>query len=185
MNRGGWRWLVIVCGVVTACGATPPVSPSPNAGDGAFTGTWVPTIAVDSCTGSHECIALDSSWFVLRLVQDGVRVHGSGYLAGKAFDVSASVDSSEQLAIATSASASFSLDELLLRVSPASGLIGAIRYTSGPMTVRGHIGSAKRGRPESTQTNVQGTWIGNSVVRACTFSGWTECPLLSRISNSP
>jgi len=116
----------------------------------------------------------------LRLAQDSSRITGSAYLAGKSFDVNGLVDSNQNLIVSTPPTPTFALDELRLHGGPA-GLTGTVRYTGGPMTVQGHITSAKRGPLESTQLNVQGTWMGDSLVRSCTFTGLPNCPLLSRI----
>jgi hypothetical protein len=180
--RTVWHWqaVAMACGVAAAC-SSPPAAPTGAAAVGRFAGTWVPIVSIDSCSGSHECIALGDLWIVLRLAQDAAQVRGSGYVGGHAFDVNATVDSSGQMTITTPSKPSFSLDELSLQSNPASGLSGTIRYTSGPSTVRGHINSARRGPLESTQTTVQGRWIGNSIVRSCSLSGLTECPRLSQL----
>ena len=165
-----------------ACGTSMPVTPSPAAaaGSSAFVGTWVPNIAIDSCTGSHACIALDSTWFVLRLAAEGSRIRGSGYVGGRSIDVDGSVDPRGDLVITSPSTPAFSLDELRLRAG-STGLTGTLRYRSEPMTVQGHITSARRGPLEPTQLNAQGSWNGNSVVRSCTFIGLTACPLPNRI----
>src|SRR5438128_1739015 len=51
----------------------------------------------------------------------------------------------------------------------------------GAQAARGHITSAKHGPLEPTLLNVQGTWMGDSLVRSCTLTGLTECPSLSRL----
>jgi len=180
------RYQLIVVGssLAVACGASTPVTPSAAAaaaaGSSAFVGTWVPNIAIDSCTGSHACIALDSTWFVLRLAAEGSRIRGSGYVGGTSMDVDGSVDPTGDLVITSPSTSAFSLDELRLRTG-STGLTGTLRYRSEPMTVQGHITSARRGPLEPTQLNAQGTWQGNSVVRSCTFIGLTACPLPNRI----
>src|SRR5438105_12982734 len=88
------RLIAIGYAFSAACGTSMPVTPSPAAaaGSSAFVGTWVPNIAIDSCTGSHACIALDSTWFVLRLAAEGSRIRGSGYVGGRSIDVDGAVD---------------------------------------------------------------------------------------------
>jgi len=173
--------IVLGCALLAACNASTPVQPSSGgSGDSPFAGTWVPSIVIDSCTGSHACIALDSTWSVLRLAAFGSGIRGSGYFAGRSFDVIGSVDSTGQLVITTHTTATFSLDELRLRPSP-TGLTGTVRFTAAPMTVVGHITSAKHGALESTQSTAEGRWVGSSVVRECTFAGWTQCPYGTRL----
>lgn len=171
--------IVFGAAIAAACGTT-PMQPSPTAANSAFAGTWVPTVLIDSCTGSHLCIALDTTWSVLRLAPDGPGIHGSGYFLGTPFEVNGSVDSSGELVIVTPSTPSFSLDELRLRAG-STGLTGTVRFKAPPITIEGHIASAKRGPLESTQSTAEGFWNGNGLTRVCTFTGWRECRYATRI----
>src|SRR5260221_7406380 len=129
MNGCYARLTLIGCALATACGASTPVAPTPpSPSGGAFAGTWVPTIGIDSCTGTLACIAFDSTWFVLRLAQDSSRITGSAYLAGKSFDVNGLVDANQDLVGSTPPTPTFSLDGLRVPAGPA-GLTGTARYT--------------------------------------------------------
>src|SRR3954469_15237201 len=180
MSRLFQQLIAIGCAFTAACGASTPVQPSSVSSNSPFAGTWVPSIAIDSCTGSHACIALDTTWSVLRLAPQGSGIRGSGYFAGRSFDVNGSVDPTGELVITTPSTSRFSLDDLRVRVG-STGLTGTVRFRADPITVVGHITSANRGPLESTQLNAEGRWIGNSVIRACTFTGWTECPYQTRL----
>jgi len=125
-------------------------------------------------------MAFDTTWSVLRLAPDGPGIHGSGYFLGMPFEVNGSVDSTGELVITTPSTPSFSLDELRLRAA-STGLTGTVRFRAPPINIEGHITSAKRGPLESTQLTAEGTWNGNAVTRVCTFTGWRECPYLTRI----
>jgi hypothetical protein len=164
--------------VAYACGGSSVQAPlAPSAGT-PFGGTWVLTIGVESCTGSHYCIALDSEWFALRLVQEHAHVRGVADVAGKAVDVIGTVDPAGQLALTSPSRDLFTLNELTVRADARLGMTGFIDYTASPVTLRGHIASAKRFPLEPTQTTVAGTWIVSAVVRRCTYSSfYTECPL--------
>jgi hypothetical protein len=173
--------LIAAYSLVAACGSSPPQSPAMPTSRAPLTGTWAATIRVENCTGSPECIALDTSSFVMRLVQDGSDIHGSAYVAGASLDVNGAVDPSGLVKLTTRQRADFALRELSIRSDATLGLVGTIQYTAAPIAVRAQITSAKRGPLEPTLSLIQGTWVGNSSVRACTYTGWTECPRFSRL----
>lgn len=180
MDMQHWRLVAAACGIAAACGSSVPEQPLAPSGRGAFTGTWAPTVRVLGCTGSHACIAFDTTSFVMRLAQDGSQVHGTAFVGGASLDVTGTVDPAGRLSLTTSPRPVFTLHELSLRADATVGMTGTIQYTVSAMTVQGQITSAKRGPLESILSTVQGTWTGNSRVRACTYSGWTECPRLAR-----
>ena len=170
---------VIGCAFAAACGATPLSPTAPTSSSGQFGGTWLPMVTIDSCTGTLTCIGYTHDWFALRLVQHGSVVTGSAYVGGRVFDVNAAVRANGELVIQTPPVATFSLDELSLHPAD-TGLTGTLRYTEAPMIVRAHVTSAKRGPLESTQVDVHGTWVGNSIARVCTFTLSPQCPLPAR-----
>jgi len=175
-------WLLAAAGcVIAACGSSMPESPSAPSGRTTFGGSWVASIGIETCSGSHACIALDTSWFVLRLAQNGSEVHGVAYVAGNAVDVTGTVDPAGQLTLTTPPRPFFTLHELSLRADPTFGMTGTIHFTASSVTLRGHIASVKHGPLEPTQTTVQGTWVGSSLVRSCTYTGYRECPSLQRL----
>lgn len=172
--------IAAACGLVAGCGGSALETPTSPGSAGAFTGTWVPQVRVTSCTGSYECIA-PPSWFLLRLVHEGSGVRGAAVIRGRVADVTGTIDPSGNVAFTALPGASLTVYELSIRADSTVGITGTIHYSTAGLTLRGEITSAKRGPLEQTLSTIQGTWFGDSLVRACTFAGYTECPRAARL----
>lgn len=171
------------CGRAPSSPSSPPASPPPApAAIADFSGYWTGTVNYKGCGGNH-CFTVDrTDPFSLRLRQAGNRVVGLFTINSANIEVSGEVGPDGSLALAGAegtggtggvvGDATFAASDL--RLDPATGLKGTLRYESrmfnyvqGWFRADGPIVSATRQNLDAYIADLSGTWAGRYLVREC------------------